>query len=263
MLNSSTAFWYVSHSYQLCIIRKFAEGALYPFTQITEKDAEPDQTRYQSLGNTTSYRPPTILHHWSQSPEPCLFSIHLTVHLSIPYFLSLPTRMLWDTTSKACWSQARLYPLFSAHLPSLPWHHARLLGRTSMISRRWMHPDDLLFHLLRDDIQNKLFHHLPRDRGEADWPVVSWILLVTFEDGMTSGFFQSSGTSPVFHDLLKVIEARQSLLPAPSVLVGASHWGPWICVHRVCLNDLWPDCPWPRGNLPFPRRSLISRVWDS
>jgi len=37
--------------------------------------------------------------------------------------------------------------------------------------------------LLEDDMKNKLFHHLPRNAGEADWPIVAWIfLLVIFED---------------------------------------------------------------------------------
>ena len=45
-------------------------------------------------------------------------------------------------------------------------------------------PDDLLlFQLLGEGIQNKLFHNLSRDRGEADQPVVSQILLLAiFED---------------------------------------------------------------------------------
>ena len=44
-------------------------------------------------------------------------------------------------------------------------------------------PDDpLLFQLLEDGFQNKLFHHLSRNRFEANWPVVSWILLTLFED---------------------------------------------------------------------------------
>jgi len=35
-------------------------------------------------------------------------------------------------------------------------------------------PDNLLhFQLLGEGIQNKLFYHLSRDGGEADWPVVS------------------------------------------------------------------------------------------
>ena len=33
-------------------------------------------------------------------------------------------------------------------------------------------PDNPLFlHLLRDDIQNELFHHFSMDGDEADWPV--------------------------------------------------------------------------------------------
>lgn len=37
-------------------------------------------------------------------------------------------------------------------------------------------------HFLGDDVQNKLFYHLISVRGETDWPVVSWALLVLFED---------------------------------------------------------------------------------
>jgi len=34
-------------------------------------------------------------------------------------------------------------------------------------------PDNfLLFQLLGEDFQNKLFHHLSRDEVEADWPVL-------------------------------------------------------------------------------------------
>jgi len=45
-------------------------------------------------------------------------------------------------------------------------------------------PDNLLFlHVLVDDLQDKLLHHLSRDGGEADRPVVPWVLLLTlFED---------------------------------------------------------------------------------
>ena len=39
-------------------------------------------------------------------------------------------------------------------------------------------PDNLLFfHLLHDGLQDKLLHHLSRDGGEADQPVVPWVLL--------------------------------------------------------------------------------------
>lgn len=34
-------------------------------------------------------------------------------------------------------------------------------------------PDDyLVFHVLRDRLQDELSHHLSSDSGEADWPVV-------------------------------------------------------------------------------------------
>ena len=47
----------------------------------------------------------------------------------------------------------------------------------------------LLFHLLGDDIQNKLFHHLPRDEGEADGLVVSQLFLpLLLEDWRDNGF---------------------------------------------------------------------------
>jgi len=45
-------------------------------------------------------------------------------------------------------------------------------------------PDNLLFlHLLVDDLPDNLLHHLSWDRGEADRPVVPWVLLLAlFED---------------------------------------------------------------------------------
>ena len=40
-------------------------------------------------------------------------------------------------------------------------------------------PDNLLFLLLLNDaMQNELFHHLSWDGGEAEWPVVPWVLLL-------------------------------------------------------------------------------------
>ena len=43
-LNGSTAFWCVSHSSQLHIIRKLAEGAIYPSIQVTDEDVKQNQT---------------------------------------------------------------------------------------------------------------------------------------------------------------------------------------------------------------------------
>jgi len=58
-------------------------------------------------------------------------------------------------------------------------------------------PDNLLFfHLLVDDLQDKLLHHLSWDGGEADQPVVPWVLLLAlFED------WSDIGLSPVLGHL--------------------------------------------------------------
>jgi len=51
-------------------------------------------------------------------------------------------------------------------------------------------PDNLFFlPLLRDDLQNELFHRLSLDGGEVDWPVVPWVLLpALFIDWNDTGF---------------------------------------------------------------------------
>jgi len=47
----------------------------------------------------------------------------------------------------------------------------------------------LFFHLFDDDLQNELLHHLSWDGGEADRPVVPWILLLAlFEDWSDTDF---------------------------------------------------------------------------
>ena len=116
-------------------------------------------------------------------------------------------------------------------------------------------PDNL--HLLDDDLQDELLHHLSRDGGEADWPVVPWVLLLAlFED------WSDTGLSPVLrHSSSPLLSSRTSQRwwrdvqqwhpPAPSAFVGAFHRGPWICGHSGhkiwrkvphvsdCLTKLW------------------------
>jgi len=46
----------------------------------------------------------------------------------------------------------------------------------------------IFFYLLIDDVQNKLLHHLLRDRGEDDWPVISQLLLALFEGWSDNSF---------------------------------------------------------------------------
>jgi len=72
------------------------------------------------------------------------------------------------------------YPASHAIIESYQIGQARFPLRESMLTT----PDKLFsLHLLNDDIQNELFHHLSRDVGEADQPVTpSVFLLVVFED---------------------------------------------------------------------------------
>ena len=76
----------------------------------------------------------------------------------------------------------------------------------------------LVFRLLGDGIQNKLSQHLSRDRGETDWPVVSRILLLALlKTEVTLAILQSSGPSPVLHDLSKMIESGLAVTSASSL----------------------------------------------
>ena len=59
LLNGSTAFCCVTHSSQLCIIVKLAEGTLSSFIQVIDDDVEQDPTQYQPLWDTSNYRSPT------------------------------------------------------------------------------------------------------------------------------------------------------------------------------------------------------------
>lgn len=55
----------MQYSFLVChllhIISKLAEDGLYPIIQVTDENAEQDQTQHQHLGNTASYRPSTGL----------------------------------------------------------------------------------------------------------------------------------------------------------------------------------------------------------
>jgi len=122
-------------------------------------------------------------------------------------------------------------------------------------------PDNLLFfHLLDHELQDKLLHHLSQDGGEADRPVVPWVLLLAlFED------WSNIDLSPVlghlscppgpFKDWWRV--TQQWHPPAPSALVGAFHRGPWICGCPDRLSDPSHSPPQPRESRPLCRLLLL------
>ena len=80
-------------------------------------------------------------------------------------------------------------------------------------------PDNFpFFHLLDDDLQNELPHHLSRDGGEADQPVVPWVLLLAlFEDWSDIGLSPVSGTSPVLQELSKMMESGSAMMSSSSL----------------------------------------------
>lgn len=86
---------------------------------------------------------------------------------------------------------------------------------------------DLFFlYTLDDDLQNDLFHHFSRDRG--DWPVVSQVLLALFEDGSNTGLPPVIKIPPILHDFSKTMESGLATASAHSAPVGESHQGPMV-----------------------------------
>lgn len=129
------------------------------------------------------------------------FLIHLTVRMSIPHFLSEPMRMLWEKVSKVLLKSRNTT---TTALPSIiqlvmtPQKTTMLVEQDfPLVNPSWLLLITFFFiHLLGDDSQNKLFHLLLRDRGEADWPVVSCLhLLALFE------YWSNTVLFPVFRHL--------------------------------------------------------------
>jgi len=109
--------------------------------------------------------------------------------------------------------------------------------------------------LLGDGIQNKLLHHLYRDGGEVDWPVVSWILLLAlFED------WSDIGCPPAFGDLSRSPPQPFKYYREQFDNHFCTHecipLGPMdFCVFWFWLDALWSDPPRPRGSFPFSKLS--------
>ena len=114
------------------------------------------------------------------------FSVHLTDHSSSPHFLSFPRRILWGDRVE---SLAEV-KVDNIHCSSFIYPASHAIVESYQIGQAWFPlgesvlttPNNLLFlHLLDDDdLQDKLLHHLSQDGGEADRPVVPWVLLLAF-----------------------------------------------------------------------------------
>ena len=125
----------------------------------------------------------------------------------------------------------------------------------------------LLFQLLGDGIQNKLFQHLSRDRGETDWPVVSQILpfLPFLQTGATLAVLQSSGTSPVLQDLSKMIESSLAITSTSSLSKhGCIQLAPTVLCTLIPLRHSQTTPSSTRGELSISQTlSPPSRVQES
>jgi len=85
---------------------------------------------------------------------------------------------------------------------------------------------------------NELFHGLIRDRGEADCPVLAWLLFLTLlKTAGTLAILQYPDTSPVLQDLSKMIKSGSTITSAHSLSIcGCINFG----VHGfVCVDFRW------------------------
>lgn len=83
-------------------------------------------------------------------------------------------------------SSSLICSLFSWHLPGQSLHHRGLSSWSSTTSPWWSHALLLIISLSLICLKcfsGSILHHIPRNQGEADQPVVPWVLLfVLFED---------------------------------------------------------------------------------
>jgi len=121
-------------------------------------------------------------------------------------------------------------------------------------------PDNLLFlHLLNDDLQNELLHHLSRDGGEVDQPIIPSVLfLALFEDWSDSGFppvlgHLSCPPGPFKNDG-EWVSNDNCQLPQHSWV----HSIAALCIYGcpVCLNYFSHNLPQPSKGFHFSRLLL-------
>lgn len=84
-------------------------------------------------------------------------------------------RLLWEMVSKIL---LMAYQTLATALPDLAdiykVREAQLPLGEAMLST----PELFVLHVPENEFKDTLLHHLPRDQGEADWPVVPRLLLL-------------------------------------------------------------------------------------
>lgn len=85
--------------------------------------------------------------------------------------------------------------------------------------------------------QDYLLHHLPRNWGEADQPIVCWIPLLLFlKIGVTFAFSWPSGASSSHHGLSQIIRSGLTMTPASSL---SSHGRIPLCPMDLHMYSLY------------------------
>lgn len=118
-LNGSTTLWPISHSFQLCVICKLADGKIFPILQIVNEDLK------QGWSSSDPWDTPTGLcttDDHLRGLAVSQFSNHLTV-------CSPSSSMMILRDTAPYWNPGIPYLLFFPYLLSQLFHHRRLSSK--------------------------------------------------------------------------------------------------------------------------------------
>lgn len=102
--------------------------------------------------------------------------------------------------------------------------------------------------------QDELLHHLSRDWGDADQPLVPWVLPALSEGRSDSGSAPVPPATTIIHTLPRAVSWWHQW--GPPVLMGTSHQGPWIDICPASLSVPWPGHFPPKLKFPSYKLSL-------
>jgi len=143
------------------------------------------------MRDSIRYRPPTRLFPFDHSSlVPFLQQVH-----NLPHYLiiqsTLPQFSCKDAVgdSVICFTKINIDYI---HCFTITYPLGYIFVKGYQVGQAWLPfggamftapNDSLIIDMPRDSAKYKLFHHLSRGGGEADWPVVIWVLLLAlFED---------------------------------------------------------------------------------
>lgn len=191
---------------------------------------------------------------------------------SSPYTSSLSMRILGETVSKALLKSTYEIPaaLLSSSRPATSSKKFIKLVKHDFLSK-WR--SEACWYYWLFSCPYFAWKWFPRSAAPSSSKGLRWSWLACGSLGPTSLPSRRRGWHLLCSSLQELLPtamidyrlssiALQWYLPAPSVLMCASHQGPWIYMDPVCLSLPWPDPFPPRVHLcaTFP---LVSGTWDS